>query len=442
MGKRKNSTPHQRLCSANHLHRAWQQIYENGLQSDSKDTRGEVRAFKEDERSNIDRIYRQILNKKFTFKGNRGVTLGKKKRPIVLAPVESRVVQRAILDVLQDEPGIQKFLRSSGSYGAIKSFKDQEKGVPAAIKDIVQTIKNGATTYYKSDIASFFTKIPRGKVIDTIAGIISDQDFLGILDHATNLEIDNILSIPEDKREFFDYRTVGTPQGCCLSPLLGNILLYEFDTEMNKNGIRCFRYLDDFIILGNGWKPVNTAFGKALEILKALGLDAYRLNDGSDKATSGNTNGLFQFLGVEFKGKNIRPSKKSRDKLMTTIEGMLKDCVQQDYSVGVYGSKEAKDQREHALVATLHAINNKLLGWGNQYYFCNEDAIWGSVDAEVDALLNTYLGRYSAKKEKGDTKFRRRMLGVHLVSESKRDPIIWDISKKSPDRPMKLGIAS
>jgi RNA-directed DNA polymerase len=264
MAKRKNSSPYEKLRSANLLHNAWQQIYSNGLQSDSKDTRNEVRAFKKNERSYIDRIYRQIHNKKFAFKGNKGVTLGKKKRPIVLAPVESRIVQRAILDVLQDDPGIQVFLRSNGSYGAIKSFIDQRKGVPAAIKDIVQTIQDGADTYYKSDIASFFTKISRGKVIEAISAFIDDQDFLNILDQATNLEVENILSIPEEHRKFFDYQTVGTPQGCCLSPLLGNILLYEFDTEMNKGNLRCFRYLDDFIILGKGWKPVRGRFENAL----------------------------------------------------------------------------------------------------------------------------------------------------------------------------------
>jgi hypothetical protein len=136
--------------------------------------------------------------------------------------------------------------------------------------------------------------------------------------------------------------------------------------------------------------------------------------------------GLFQFLGVEFKGKNIRPSKQSREKLRKSIEEMLKTYIKQDYSSSAYGSKEAKDQREHALVATIHRINNKLLGWGNQYYFCNEDAVWGSVDAEIDDLIKTYYRECrSILNKNSDAKFRRRMLGVHLISESKRDPIVW-----------------
>src|SRR6202000_1570716 len=98
--------------------------------------------------------------------------------------------------------------------------------------------------------------------------------------------------------------------------LLGNILLFEFDQAMNQNGITCFRYLDDFLIVGTGWKAVSAAFAKAGTLLHALGLNTYKLNDGSGKAASGTTNTLFEFLGVEFKNLNIRPSKKSRQKLL------------------------------------------------------------------------------------------------------------------------------
>ncbi len=426
MPKIETTTSYKKLCSPHILHRAWNHIYENSLQSKSEATRAEVREFKKDERRNIDRIYRQLLKKKFIFKDNKGFHQGTKKRPIVIAPVESRIVQRAILELLQDTSGIQKFLRSKNSYGAIKNFNDQKKGVPAAIEDVVQAIKNGGTAYYKSDIKSFFTSFSRGKVIDAISQIITDRDFISVLEAATNLEVHNILSFNEEDRKFFDFNTIGTPQGCCLSPLLGNILLYEFDMEMNKNNVSCFRYLDDFLIIGSGWKAVNLAFNKALAILEPLGLSAYRINDGTKKANANYTHTSFEFLGVEFKGKNIRPSKKSRDKLLNSIEATMNIFIKTDFSLQKYASKEARQQREHAWVATLFRINNKLLGWGNQYAFCNEKAIWGSIDAEIDAILKKYINMYEAKRKKGDDKTWRRMLGIHLISESKKTPIIWE----------------
>lgn len=419
MPKRKNASAYQKLCSSRVLHKAWNQIFQNGIQSDSKSTRAEVRDFKENDFRNIERIYRQLFKKQFVFKNNKGITIGDKKRPVVLAPVESRIVQRAILDVLQSEIGMQKFLQSKGSYGALKSSKEHEKGVPAAIKDIAQAIERGATTYYKSDIKSFFTEIPREKVIGTISKIIPDQEFLQILENATNLEVDNINSLPEEVRKFFDFNTIGTPQGCCLSPLLGNILLYEFDNELNQGAASCFRYLDDFLILGDGWGDVKASFNTAHTILESLGLSVYKINDGSNKAKSGHISESFQFLGVEFKGKNIRPSKESRDRLRSSIKKILQDSLLQDYS-----GKATKEQRECSLISTFSTINNKILGWGNQYYFCNDAAIWGSLDAEIDELIKGYLGRYKSNKDKADIKQRRRMFGVHLISESKSDPIL------------------
>ncbi len=416
---------YKKVCSSIVLHKAWNQIYENGLRSNSRETRSEISRFKEEERSNIDRIYRQLFNKKFDFKNNKGIMAGKKKkRPVVLAPVESRIVQRAILDVLQSNPEIEKFLRSKGSYGAIKSFKDMNKGVPAAIYDLVNAINSGATTYYKSDIKSFFTQISRAEVIKKISATITDQDFLDLLEKATNLEVSNISLLPEKERKFFKFDMIGTPQGCCLSPLLGNILLYEFDNELNRNGITCLRYLDDFILLGKGWKNVKAAFDKAIQILDSSGLSAYTLNDDSTKAKSGNITDKFEFLGVEFKGNNIRPNKDSRTRLLKSIEELFKDCVSQDYS-----NKATREQQESSLVNTLYTINNKLLGWGNQYYFCNDEAIWGSLDAEVDELLKKYLSRYNAKKNKVDIKQRRRMLGMHLISDSKKLPLLLSSSK-------------
>jgi len=42
-------------------------------------------------------------------------------------------------------------------------------------------------------------------------------------------------------------KTTGTPQGGPLSPLLSNILLDEFDKELEKRGHRFCRYADDCV---------------------------------------------------------------------------------------------------------------------------------------------------------------------------------------------------
>ena len=49
----------------------------------------------------------------------------------------------------------------------------------------------------------------------------------------------------------FQSGDIGVAQGNSLSPLLGNLLLKDFDSAMNSlPNIRCIRFIDDFIILG------------------------------------------------------------------------------------------------------------------------------------------------------------------------------------------------
>lgn len=422
MPKKKNPKPYEKLCSPIFLHDAWQKIYQNGLRSESRTTQESVRSFKENERKNIDRIYRSIQRRRYSeiFENAHGTIVGKKKRPVVLASVEARIVQRAILDVLQDLPDTKKYLNAPGSFGALKSEIENKKGVGPAIKSAVTAIKNGADHFYQSDIKKFFTQIPRRQVIDTIANYVDDGDFTNVLEDATNLEIKNINKIPISHRRFFDFNTIGTPQGCCLSPILGNILLYEFDVFMNSNGVTCLRYLDDFIVLGKGWKSVQDAFNEGAKLLNSLGLDVYKLKEKDTKAVSGNVSIGFDFLGVEIIGQNIRPNKESRKRLIQSIKEIANETFNQKFDV-----VSNKSQHDHSLISTLRDIDNKVKGWGNQYSFCNEASIWGDIDTEIEKIIGAYLGRYTELRNRLNQKSQRRLLGVHLVSESKKDPITW-----------------
>lgn len=45
-------------------------------------------------------------------------------------------------------------------------------------------------------------------------------------------------------------------------------------------------------------------------------------------------------------------------------------------------------------------VSNILMGWGNQYSFCNAGALFKDIDREIDEFLKEYLGRYSKSRKK------------------------------------------
>src|SRR3990170_2104791 len=107
---RKRKTP-ARLLSARvreteTLLQAWHAIRRNGETSRSPKTQQETRDFGSDLPRKLKFIQKRLRESPYLFSQQFGATpekaKGKGKRPVVIAPIEDRIVQRAILDVLQD----------------------------------------------------------------------------------------------------------------------------------------------------------------------------------------------------------------------------------------------------------------------------------------------------------------------------------------------------
>lgn len=401
------------------LRRAWYKIYENGQHSDSPETQRLVNQFKQDEENNLQSLAKKLRKKDFQFGAVRGVAAKKKSgklRPLVSASVEARIVQRAILEELSDRKPIQKYFQVPTSFGAIPG-----KGVPEAIKAVVAAIDGGATHYIKSDIADFFTKIPRAQVVENVAQNWNDSDFNVLLEKCTNLEVDNLAEMEKKYgtafRDMFIFDQTGTPQGCCLSPLIGNILLYDFDIQMNSEDITCLRYLDDFILFGSSYTAVRKAYKKAQRLLGQHGLEAYDLEKDKDKTGQGKTSGSFEFLGVEFRGNIIRPSVASKDRMILSIKEILGNIL------------KAEDHNNISLVNALYIISNKIRGWGNQYKFCNDNRFMGSIDAEIAQLLVPYFFKFTNSIKGLNQKQQRKMIGIWSLEDCKKEPIVFNADK-------------
>ena len=150
-------------------------------------------------------------------------------RKLGIPTVLDRFIQQAVMQVLQ---GRWDRTFSDHSYG----FRPGRSAHQAVAK-AQQYIAEGYRWVVDLDLEKFFDRVSHDKLMARIATRVGDQRMLklirgflkaGVMEHG--------LVSPVDE---------GTPQGGPLSPLLSNIVLDEFDRELERRGLRFARYADD-----------------------------------------------------------------------------------------------------------------------------------------------------------------------------------------------------
>jgi hypothetical protein len=394
---------------------AWAHVRAKGLASKLPETREEICRFDAKLVPNLRRISDQLRHERFAFKPAKGVAkkrAGKSPRPIVMAPVANRIVQRAILDTLRTVPNLDPYFCVDGSYG--------EKGVRAAVLNAFGAITTLLETersrrsegrparrayFIRSDIRGFFTRIRREIPLRRIADATADEKFNGLLRDATRAELANAEALGDSIR-FFPTDELGVPQGCSLSCFIGDVLLHEFDLEMSQRGILCLRYVDDFLLLGPSRQFVLRAFHRGQEILGKLELDAYDPDRDTDKASHGFIDDGLTFLGCEIYPGLVQPSKVSRASLLTEVDRILQE------SLGAMTPPHSVRQRRASFVEATNRVRLLTTGWGRHYAFCNSRRLFAALDEKIDHRLRRYGTAYRALSADLSPSDARRALGV------------------------------
>jgi hypothetical protein len=202
------------------LHSAWRRVRANGIGSSSRETRDEILAFDADAPRLLRRIQSDLRRRKFEFDPQVGILKkrpGKRPRPLVLGTVRNRIVQRALLDILQEQPAVKAILQTPTSFGGIGG-----RGRDDEIHAACNAIEGGATHFLRSDIREFFTRIPRDVVFRALDALVPDSELLEFAKQATETELANLSKLGPDA-SYFPLYEIGVAQGCCLSPLMGNL---------------------------------------------------------------------------------------------------------------------------------------------------------------------------------------------------------------------------
>jgi retron-type reverse transcriptase len=413
------------------LERAWHVIQENARGSKSQDVRSEIERFGQDAGSNLRSLAGRLSHGTFQFEPAKGVPIPKlnehgrktgKIRPIVLPPVEARIVQRALLNVLTSMPQLQCYIDTPYSFGGVRRKAEigdeaQLAAVPAAIKSVLDEIARGARFAICADIKGFFTRVKKSAVSSIISSAVSDSEFVEFIEHAIHVELSNMAQLRGHLAEF-PIEDIGVAQGNSLSPLLGNVILANFDSVLNDSDCRCIRYVDDFVILGPTERAVNSRLRTAVDLLSALGMElspeksstgAFRIDRGLD------------FLGISLKPGFIRPSDKAQNKLLASIRSEFEE------SIGFFNAFRSNEsvEKTRSLVATLKRVDGIVEGWGKHYWFCNDDQEFDRLDRKIDGLIRNFLGAYVDTRRRTTSAKHRALLGVSELSALERSPFAY-----------------
>lgn len=325
------------------------------------------------------RIKQDILEGKYRPKPIRRVEIpkpdGSGVRKLGIPTVMDRIIQQAIY---QELVYTFEVVFSENSYG----FRLGRKAQHAVLK-AQEYIREGCEWVVDIDLEKFFDQVNHDILMSRVARKIKDKKIL--------LLIRSFLQAGVMENGLVTSTEEGTPQGGPLSPLLSNIMLDDFDKELEKRGLRFARYADDCNIYVKSEKAGQRVMASVVRFLtKKL-----KLKVNQAKSAVGHP-WERKFLGFTFKKEGsgkivIHESrvKRFKDKIRNLTKKMR-------------GNKLTDSIRKRIMPITR--------GWANYFGLTEERGIFESLDGWIRRKIRGILWRQWKKPK---TRFRKLIaLGI------------------------------
>ena len=359
-----------KVAARPNLEKAWRDISQSARPLSHGISEQTIQNFRANYKNFLEEIRRELLSNTYKFNPYRAVTIekkGGKKRPLRIADIRDRVVQRAIARVLETQLSAKFHLNNSVSHAYIKG-----KGVQTAIKQMLTHHRNGYKVVLEADIKNFFDTVDRNKLLEEmIFPALSDPSLNQLITKVFEMEIGNKENLPEEDWELYPEGAGGLPQGGYLSPIFSNVYLSSFDQQMIDAGQKLIRYADDFIVMCKTNEEAEAAYSLALDVLEQeLGLAVHPRDDMGKQAKTRVvlvSQNPIVFLGIQFNGSRIWPDGEKRQKLTYKMMRLSSET----------------DVRK-----LLNSANNLLQGWIAAYGFTD---IGGSYAEDIDREMNKHL---------------------------------------------------
>src|SRR5450432_1142423 len=305
-------------------------------------------------------IREQLLSGTYEPKPVRRVEIAKPDggvRKLGIPTVLDRFIQQAVMQVLQ-----RRWDRtfSDHSYGFRPGRSAQQ-----AVAQAQQYIAEGHGWCVDLDLEKFFDRVNHDKLMGQIAKRVEDKRLLKLIRAFLNAGVmENGLVSPSVE---------GTPQGGPLSPLLSNLVLDEFDRELERRGHRFVRYADD----SNVYVRSERAGRRVMASLSAFITQRLKLKVNAQKSAVARP-GQRQFLGFSFMNA-AEPKRRIAPKALDRFKRKIREITGRAKGV--------------SMKTTMEELAPYMRGWRSYFGFCETPEVLVSLTGWVRRRLRCALWR-------------------------------------------------